>query len=960
MCCLLCRRPLSWSLHRHEPGSGVLRCSACAVRVPVLAGFPMFSERDLDRGAADEPWLDALSAALLGDPTDYERYLIERRRRGSTDRYAAFRPFNESSRTVLSFVPLLLERLEPGDLILDTWNRTGWTGELLAGLFPEQTVVSLWEGHCDNLGYRGFRHWFAAGDRPPNLEIAFVDLRRDPLPFHDGTFAFVHGLDTLHRYPIHTLLPELVRVSRPEAPILCPHVHLSNAEPDPFFERGGRQLHGRNWHDLLTHQLRGDPRQPVIVGERTLFATQRRCTGTRLDSCPHTDDYNAVVGIVPPSWVGGPLAPEPAVAPPADLKSTALIPNHLCPPDLGDGSIGIQDPDDLVCRHPVYAARLAEVLPDRLAPLARQVHYWASRLPTAGAIAQRLGLDLEAVRAAVAALADQELLRAQPLSQSGARLQRYHATLDDAPFADADDLPALWRRAVRLYGARPFLVDDTDGSTFTYQQADEVVQALARRLRTEGLSRGDRVVLWCELHVEAILFFWAAVHLGLVVVPLDPDLRGDAVGALCVTLKPKLLLVDLPRSRLARDAVRDIRQIVFDGHGDDDGDDDDDTDGALRFADWITDADFAPDAASLAHEPLATTPAMVLFTSGTTGEPRGVVLEQHALAHSGRLMAQTFGWTETDVYFGLGDLHVMSGFRNPCVATVHAGAATVVATAAVRRTPQAVVDAATRRGATILGTVPAAVRGLVAIADRVATRPTRLRLVLSTAAPLPEAVRSAFEAAYAIPVVAYYGLTETAGLCAAETRRTTGAVAIDGGIGQPVEALFRLVGADGVDVAPGATGELWIHSANLMCGYLGDPEATRAALVDGWFRTGDLARREADGSFRLVGRAKDVFKNAFGEIVAAAEVEAAIRAHAAVADAAVLVASTETGERLEAYVVAHGARPDTAAWLADLHRHLVTALGPKKVPTGLHPVDALPRNANGKVQAHILAASSHQ
>lgn len=1001
LACPLCRSRLDYAALGDD--RGVLRCASCSTRAPVLASFPLFGERDLADATPDGEWLAALEARLFPPPPAYARHLRERAARGLRDRYAAFRPFNESSRTVLAFLALLRERLRPGDRILDTWNRTGWSGELLAGLFPQQHVVSLWEGDRDTLGYRGFRHWLPRGRRAPNLDLVFVDLHRERLPFADDAFACVHGLDTLHRYPSHTLLPELLRVSRPDAPLLFPHVHLTNAEPDPFFERGERQLHGTEWEARLTRAVgTQDTRAPLVLGERTLFeATALPCAagaeppsaaGTAppsalgLRSDPRTPDYNALIGVVPGAWLGRPLASD-ALA--SDLAPLAAIPNPLLEVDLGDGALRVRDPEGILPRHPVYAERLAAG-PRRLRdPLQRQLAYWAGRLPTLGAIAERLGAPPAALGPAANALAAAEVLALRRVSPACLALQRYQGAGELAPTADRDDLPTLWRRAVRLFGERPFLHDAGDGSAFSYAQADALVQATARRLRRAGVGAGDRLALWTALHVEAVVTAWAAAHLGATVVPLDPELAPAAAARLVARIAPRLVFVDPAR---AEHAAWEVPRVVFDGEDAPPGSDAPTPGPAAAptfspadphpstapapgpaapstappplFADWLEDADFA--AGPLEPSPsLAQQPGVVLFTSGTTGEPRGVVLDQQALAHSARLAARTFALTADDVYLGLGELHVMSGFRNTCLAVAHAGAAAVIAGEGVRRTPRALLACLAEQRVSVLGVVPAALRMLTAEA-RAATAPAEqdgasaelsrggvhprpgsppaLRLAVSTAAPLTESVRADFERAFGVPVQDYYGLTETAGLCAAEAPRQPGTP--PAGF-HPVDTLVRVVDAQGQDVPPDAPGELWLHSANLMRGYLDDPQATAAAFRDGWYRTGDLATLGPDGSLRLVGRLREVFKHPSGELVSTAAVEEALLTHPAVVDAGALVTQDEAGERLHAWVVPAPGAP--VALLDALHAHLVERLGPKHTPTRLLTAAALPRNANGKL-----------
>jgi acyl-coenzyme A synthetase/AMP-(fatty) acid ligase len=449
--------------------------------------------------------------------------------------------------------------------------------------------------------------------------------------------------------------------------------------------------------------------------------------------------------------------------------------------------------------------------------------------------------------------------------------------------------------------------------------------------------------------MEAVLLFWAAVQVGAVVVPLDPELPAEAAGELLPRVSPSLLLVD--SARFGRLPPGSFRAVLVDENAPPPS-------GAVTLSNWFSDEDLERDRAAPDRR-LACEPAAIVFTSGTTGRQKGVVLDHGALANSGRIMARSYEWSPRDVLLSTGDLHTMSGLRNPTVATACAGSAAVVPAAESRRGPLAVADCANRHRVTLLTTVPAALRGLLKAADRLQPGSLcALRAVLSTAARLPEELRASFEGRFRVPVLDYYGLTETAGFCAGRLPRS-GSCAI-ASIGRPVDALFRLVDENGVDAAEGSSGELWIQSANLTSGYLDDPEATGAAFSGRWYRTGDLAVRNPDGSYSLVGRLREIIKNSHGEIVAPAEIEDALMSHPGVVDAGACAVSGGDGrEKLLAFAVPQsgcGGDADAERLSVELRRYLLARLGPKRAPADVFVRKNLPRNSNGKLKAAELIA----
>ena len=303
LACPSCRIGFDAVIHAGEVERidfGFLRCPRCAVVVPVLDGFVMFTEPLLHEGLATPSALRAMALRLFGDEPGFRAYQRDKRQRGVIESYAAFAPFNESTRSIEPILPLAVASMREGDVILDTWCRTGYSGEWLAGRFPRQRVVSLWEGNSSVLGYRGFRHLLGSGQRANNLDIVFCTLEK-PLPFRDGAFGLVHAYDSLHRYGLSPFAGECLRVARDDAAILFPHLHLSNSEPEPFFERGCHQYHGRDYRAWLDQVAGNGQRRGWVMDEARVFNGP---DVAELIDEPDTTHYNGMVVILPEPLAG--------------------------------------------------------------------------------------------------------------------------------------------------------------------------------------------------------------------------------------------------------------------------------------------------------------------------------------------------------------------------------------------------------------------------------------------------------------------------------------------------------------------------------------------------------------------------------------------------------------------------------------------------------------------------------
>ncbi|GAA3775310.1 acyl-CoA synthetase [Plantactinospora mayteni] len=340
-------------------------------------------------------------------------------------------------------------------------------------------------------------------------------------------------------------------------------------------------------------------------------------------------------------------------------------------------------------------------------------------------------------------------------------------------------------------------------------------------------------------------------------------------------------------------------------------------------------------------EPPGTATALILYTSGTTGAPKGVLLTRDAIAHDLDALAEAWAWTPDDTLVHGLPLYHVHGLVLGVLGALRVGSRLV-------HTGRPHPDRYAAAGGTLLFGVPT-------VWSRIADDPGSARvlgaarLLVSGSAPLPEPVFGRLVELTGHRPIERYGMTET--LITLSTR-------VDGDrrpghVGLPLRGVETRLVDDAGAVLPAdgeSIGELQVRGATLFTGYLGMPEATRASYApDGWFRTGDVATVRPDGQHRIVGRASiDLIKSG-GYRIGAGEVENMLLAHPGVREAAVVGAPhPDLGQEVVAYVVGDGV---TAQALIDF---VASGLSRHKRPRQVHLVDALPRNAMGKVQKRQL------
>ena len=902
---------------------GVLACKRCATGMPVLNGFLHADHSVLAGQHLTLKSLKDLETNLVPRLAHFQETLQILGKR-AYDRYAAFQPFNESTRALYPLLKHIRQHLRPGDLILDTWCRTGFTGALLAGLFPEQHIVSLWEGNLGVLGYTGFHHWLSTDVRAANWDIVFTHPGNG-LPFADASFALVHALDSLHRYPFSPFLSDCVRTATAQGALVFPHVHLSNSEPEPFFERGGVQLHGERYRHYFEHLLTADSRRAFVLSERDLFELDRP---TPLCDQAQTSHYNGFIAILGKNHITLPLTPcAPMFSLRAHPIAQPLVSVHA---STGAVLIDAKNAADLLIQHPCYAERLARVLPATLSSSQIKIWSWIKAGANWADIGAKLHIAPDALRTEAQALERAEMLTTLPIGKAMSRLQTFHATRTISPLLTEQRFGALWEGFSTRYAGRDVLKAE-DGSAFGAGDIQELVHAMAALFTARGLRRGDRVVIVAGVHAEAILSVWACWRCGAVVVPLDPAMPNAPRHALIERLAPRLILSDAPDNAQPHACKLFCLQANDGSHE--------------ELCNVIS-----PYLGSIRIDSSAQEgePAAILFTSGSTGKPKGIVVSQGALYRGSDTLAQAYGLNSNDTIACPGGLHTMSGLRNNCFLPILVGATLAALDAHHFAHPMTAAATCRRHTISVLSVVPAFIHALRACHTPLAFG--HLRQILCTGTTLALNAQREVEQALKIPIHLYYGLTETGGVCALLKPGTPRLA--DGDIGLPANAFMRLVNESGHRLSEaGATGEIEIYNTNLMLGYFDDPDGTRARLHEGWLRTGDMARIEEE-HFILCGRVDDMFKTRHGLVLYPSAIEELLCTHPDVAEAVVIGIDSAAGPRLRAWLITRN--PTTEGWENDLHSWLRQRLNPQHMPEHLAVVPALPRAANGKIAREVL------
>jgi malonyl-CoA/methylmalonyl-CoA synthetase len=445
---------------------------------------------------------------------------------------------------------------------------------------------------------------------------------------------------------------------------------------------------------------------------------------------------------------------------------------------------------------------------------------------------------------------------------------------------------------------------------FTHDQLRERAERIAAGLYELGVRPGTRICLYAANSMHWIWAYLGAQRIGAVVNPCNPAYRQAELAHILGDCKPTLVLADRERLPLVEAVRAQTPSIVY----------------VLDIA-HLPEGDEPPPHPTLEPE----SPALIIYTSGTTGRPKGALLDQGNLLAQARGVIEAWRWAAQDrLVLALPLFHV-HGLAVGLHGTLLSGASAVL----IRFSPEQVVREL-QAGATMFFGVPAMYQRLVEYLEEHPADLSGIRLFVAGSAPLPPALFERAERALGQPVLERYGITE-------------GGIIVSNPFDGPRQAGRVGYPLPGAEVRLGEQDEVLLRGGQVFSGYLENPSASEETLRDGWLHTGDVGEIGVDGSLAIRGRLKELIISG-GFNVYPREVELVLETHPAVAEVAVAgLPSERWGEEVSAYVVA--ASPVTADELIAYAREQLSTY---KCPRHVFFLDALPRNAMGKIQRSAL------
>ena len=451
------------------------------------------------------------------------------------------------------------------------------------------------------------------------------------------------------------------------------------------------------------------------------------------------------------------------------------------------------------------------------------------------------------------------------------------------------------------------------GAVYTFGEIDARSNRMARVLTARGLTKGDRLSIYLANCIEFIDLYLACIKLGVIFVPINILYRDREMSHILSDAQPKLLVTAAEIPALLAEA-------------------------SLQSGDALPEVPLEGDDV-----------AALVYTSGTTGVSKGAMLTHNNFAVNGASLIQAWKITPADRLLLAPPLFHVHALGNG----LHCWLLAACRMRLLERFDHttAVSQFLDFKPTLFFGVPAMYVRLLDTPPDKAREIGQRMRLFVCGSAPLPAHILEEFRTLFGHTILERYGMTETL----MNLSNPYDGERRPGSVGMPLPGVIvKIVGPDGNPVADGEPGELWLKGPNVFAGYWKREEATKAAFVDGWFRTGDIGSRSADGYYTLSGRKSDLIISG-GFNIYPREIEEFLMEQPEVAEAAV-VAETDRvrGEIPVAYIVWKGGAGDPGP----LESRCREKLASFKIPRRFESIDKLPRNALGKVQKHLLCRES--
>jgi fatty-acyl-CoA synthase len=468
--------------------------------------------------------------------------------------------------------------------------------------------------------------------------------------------------------------------------------------------------------------------------------------------------------------------------------------------------------------------------------------------------------------------------------------------------------------------------------TLSYAGFAKRIEAAARALKSQlGVGSGDRVAILSVNRPDYLVLLYACARLGALLVPINWRLAVPEQLYILADSGAKVLAVEQALAAV----INPLRAAQPETH--------------------VAGLDFAPErggsfdalvetASGDGRAPNADflSPLLLVYTSGTTGRPKGAVLRQEALLCNAAMSQHMHGMTAADHVLTVLPLFHVGGLNIQTTPALQTGA---TVTLHARFAPEPTLDAIERERPTLTVLVPATIQAIIEHPRWPAARLDSLRAVTTGSTQVPQHLIDAVTGR-GVPVLNVYGSTETCPITV--YTRLDGDWQRPGSAGLPgLLCEARIVGDDGAEAAPGTPGEVEVRGRNVFVEYWNNPKATAETLRDGWYHSGDIATRDADGHFTIHERKQNLIISG-GENIYPAEVERVLQSHPAVAEAAVVGAPDPKWQEVPVACIVRraGAQADPA----EIESFCLRELARYKVPRRYVFLDELPRNALGKVQ----------
>lgn len=498
---------------------------------------------------------------------------------------------------------------------------------------------------------------------------------------------------------------------------------------------------------------------------------------------------------------------------------------------------------------------------------------------------------------------------------------------------DFQNIPELLNARISATPHKVFLFSQSDGRRFTYLEFGDMVKRTASLLAGQGITKGDTVSLLMPNSVEYVIAYFACWQLGALAGPVNSLLKAEEVTYVVSNSDTKALLVNsefLPLVNQVRDQLPGLKHVII-------------------FDDVKESTDDVEDDTLLQTNIVADDEAIIIYTSGTTGKPKGCLLTHGNVIANARQISEWLGFGESDRLLTMMPLFHMNAVSVTTMAALYAGGSSVVSPKfSASRFWQTVSD----YNVTSFGSVATMLSMLLSTyPDGVpeGLQTGQLRFAMCGSAPVPAETIRRFEETFNCLVIEGYGLSEST--CRStfnppDTRRRAGSC------GLPIGNEMRVVDEDDNEVEDGALGEIVLRGDNILKGYYKNPDATAVAFRNGWFHTGDIGYRDADGFYFIVDRKSDMIIRG-GENIYPREIDEVLYQHPAVASAAVVGVPHELyGEEVAGFVVL---REGSEASEAELIEFCKQHLADYKCPKTIRLVKDIPKGPTGKLLKRELA-----